>query len=86
MRPAAAFRQDHRALIDEGGYGMVFANRPDGPRIAHLPPVWTCNVALHVQITQLSQSKPVDACTRTAADLEVRGSGAIAQLRRKLAS
>ena len=41
MHPSPAFRSaDHalmRALIDEIGFGMVFAATPDGPRVAHVP-------------------------------------------------
>ncbi|MDP3905810.1 FMN-binding negative transcriptional regulator [Novosphingobium sp.] len=39
MHPAAAFRHPDRALcealIEEIGFGMVFAGTPDGPRVAH---------------------------------------------------
>ncbi len=45
MHPNAAFRHDDRelleALIDEIGFGMVFATTPDGPRVAHIPLLWT---------------------------------------------
>ena len=41
MHPNAAFRREDRALfeslIDEIGFGMVFATTPDGPRVAHTP-------------------------------------------------
>jgi transcriptional regulator len=41
MHPNAAFRHDDRAvleaLIEEVGFGMVFAATPDGPRVAHVP-------------------------------------------------
>ncbi len=47
MHPNAAFRHDatfgsegrelFEALIDEIGFGMVFAATPDGPRVAHAP-------------------------------------------------
>jgi transcriptional regulator len=41
MHPNAAFRHDDRALlaslIDQIGFGMVFAATPDGPRVAHVP-------------------------------------------------
>ena len=44
MHPNAAFRHDDRALleslIDEIGFGMVFAATPDGPRVAHVPVLW----------------------------------------------
>jgi transcriptional regulator len=39
MHPNPAFRHDDRglieALVDEIGFGMVFAATPDGPRVAH---------------------------------------------------
>lgn len=41
MHPNPAFRHDDRdlfeAMIDEIGFGMVFAATPDGPRVAHTP-------------------------------------------------
>lgn len=41
MHPNNAFRNEdralHEALIDEIGFGMVFAQTPDGPRVAHTP-------------------------------------------------
>ena len=47
MHPNAAFRHEAslgsegralcEALIDEIGFGMVFATTPDGPRVAHTP-------------------------------------------------
>jgi len=53
MHPNAAFRKglpdgssaaDERALfetlIDEIGFGMIFAQTPDGPRVAHTP-IWS---------------------------------------------
>lgn len=41
MHPNPAFRHDDQdlfeAMIDEIGFGMVFAATPDGPRVAHTP-------------------------------------------------
>jgi len=41
MHPNPLFRTEDRALmeslIDEIGFGMVFAQTPDGPRVAHTP-------------------------------------------------
>ena len=41
MHPNPLFRSEDRALlkalIDEIGFGMVFAATPDGPRVAHVP-------------------------------------------------
>ena len=41
MHPNPAFRHEDRdlleALIDEIGFGMIFATTPDGPRVGHTP-------------------------------------------------
>ena len=41
MHPNAAFRHEDldlfESLIEEIGFGMVFATTPDGPRVAHTP-------------------------------------------------
>jgi transcriptional regulator len=41
MHPNRAFHREDRALcetlIDEIGFGMVFAQTPDGPRLGHAP-------------------------------------------------
>lgn len=56
MHPNAAFRHDDRALfetlIDEIGFGMVFATTPDGPRVAHVPLVWTGGGALQFHLAR----------------------------------
>ena len=45
MHPNSLFRVDDRALleslVEEIGFGMVFAETPDGPRVAHVPLVWS---------------------------------------------
>ena len=45
MHPAQSFRNPDRALletmVDEIGFGMVFAATPDGPRVAHVPLLWS---------------------------------------------
>jgi transcriptional regulator len=45
MHPNLAFRHADRDLletmIEEIGFGMVFAHTPDGPRVAHVPLLWT---------------------------------------------
>ena len=45
MHPNQAFRHEDRALlemlIEEVGFGMVFAQTPDGPRVAHVPLLYT---------------------------------------------
>ena len=44
MHPNSLFRVDDRtlleSLIEEIGFGMVFGETPDGPRVAHVPLVW----------------------------------------------
>ena len=56
MHPNALFRVDDRALleslIEEIGFGMVFAQAPDGPRVAHVPLVSTGNGALHFHLAR----------------------------------
>ena len=45
MHPNSAFRWEDRAAMRElvagVGFGMLFAATPDGPRVAHLPVVWS---------------------------------------------
>jgi len=56
MHPNPAFRHDDRALlealIDEIGFGMVFATTPDGPRVAHTPLQWTGDGAVHFHLAR----------------------------------
>ncbi len=56
MHPNSAFRHDDRALleslIDEIGFGMVFAATPDGPRVAHTPLQWTSDGAVHFHLAR----------------------------------
>jgi transcriptional regulator len=56
MHPNAAFRTDDRtlleSLIDEIGFGMVFAATPDGPRIAHTPLLWTGDGAVQFHLAR----------------------------------
>ena len=55
MHPNSLFRIEDRALleslIDEIGFGMVFAQTPDGPRVAHVPLVSTGDGALHFHLS-----------------------------------
>ena len=41
MHPNSSFRWDDRqalcSLIEQVGFGMIFATTPDGPRVAHVP-------------------------------------------------
>jgi transcriptional regulator len=56
MHPNALFRVDDRALLEsliaEIGFGMVFAETPDGPRVAHVPLVWAGGDALHFHLAR----------------------------------
>ena len=56
MHPNVLFRLEDRAvleaLIDEVGFGMVFAQTPDGPRVAHVPIVSTGDGALHFHLAR----------------------------------
>ena len=56
MHPNAAFRHDDRALlealIDEIGFGMVFAATPDGPRVAHVPLLYTGDGAVQFHLAR----------------------------------
>jgi len=56
MHPASAFRRPDRALletmIEEIGFGMVFAATPDGLRVAHVPLLWTGDGALQFHLSR----------------------------------
>jgi transcriptional regulator len=56
MHPNPLFRSEDRALlealIDEVGFGMVFAQTPHGPRVAHVPLVSTGDGALHFHLSR----------------------------------
>jgi transcriptional regulator len=56
MHPNALFRLADRAileaLIEEVGFGMVFAQTPDGPRVAHVPLVSTPDGAIHFHLAR----------------------------------
>jgi len=56
MHPNVLFRHDDRvtleALIDEVGFGTVFAETPDGPRVAHVPLVSTGDGAVHFHLAR----------------------------------
>jgi len=50
--PAAGERALCEALIDEIGFGMVFAATPDGPRVAHTPLLSTGDGALQFHLSR----------------------------------
>ena len=56
MHPASAFRNPDRALlesmIEEIGFGMVFAATPDGLRVAHVPLLWTGDGTLQFHLSR----------------------------------
>jgi transcriptional regulator len=56
MHPNALFRNDdralHEALIEEVGFGMVFAQTSDGPRVAHTPIVSTGDGAVQFHLAR----------------------------------
>ena len=56
MHPASSFRNPDRALletmVEEIGFGMVFAQTPDGPRVAHVPLLWTTDGALQFHLAR----------------------------------
>ena len=56
MHPNALFRNDdralHEALIEEVGFGMIFAQTGDGPRVAHTPIVSTGDGAVQFHLAR----------------------------------
>ena len=56
MHPNAAFRHQDRdlleLLIEQIGFGMVFAQTPDGPRVAHVPLLRTGEGALQFHLAR----------------------------------
>ena len=56
MHPNSAFRVDdrelHETLIEQVGFGMIFADTPDGPRVAHTPLQSTGDGALHFHLVR----------------------------------
>lgn len=56
MHPNPLFRSEDRelleALIDEIGFGMVFAATPDGPRVAHTPLLSTGDGAVQFHLSR----------------------------------
>ena len=56
MHPNALFRNDdralHEALIEEVGFGMIFAQTTDGPRVAHTPIVSTGDGAVQFHLAR----------------------------------
>lgn len=56
MHPNPAFRNDdralHEALVEEIGFGMIFAATPDGPRVAHTPLLSTGDGAVQFHLAR----------------------------------
>ncbi|WP_395331623.1 FMN-binding negative transcriptional regulator [Novosphingobium sp. BL-8H] len=69
MHPNAQFRPADRAmaeaLVEEVGFGMIFAATPDGPRVAHTPLLWTGDGAVQFHLAR------GNALTRHIADATV---------------
>lgn len=68
MHPNAAFRTEDRALmeslIEDVGFGMIFAATPDGPRVAHTPLAWTGDSAVHFHLARGNAlTKHIDGTT-----------------------
>lgn len=56
MHPNSSFRHENRALleslVEEVGFGMVFAATPDGPRVAHVPLLHTGDGAVQFHLAR----------------------------------
>ena len=56
MHPNPAFRHEDRALleamIEEIGFGMIFGQTPDGPRVAHTPLLGTGDGAVQFHLAR----------------------------------
>jgi len=56
MHPNPAYRNDdrslHETLIDQIGFGMIFAETPDGPRVAHTPLLSTGDGAVQFHLAR----------------------------------
>lgn len=56
MHPNSLYRTDDRSLceslIEEIGFGMVFATTPDGPRVAHTPLISTGDGAIQFHLAR----------------------------------
>lgn len=56
MHPNPLYRSDERALleslVEEIGFGMVFAQTPDGPRVAHIPLLSTGDGAVQFHLAR----------------------------------
>ena len=62
MHPNPQFRSDDRQLfemlIDQIGFGMVFAPTPDGPRVAHTPLLSTGDGAVQFHLARSNALSP----------------------------
>lgn len=56
MHPNPAFRHGDRTLLEtlleEIGFGMIFAQTPDGPRVAHVPLLYTGDGAVQFHLAR----------------------------------
>lgn len=62
MHPDPEFRTGNRALmealVEDVGFGMVFASTPDGPRVGHTPLIWTGDGALQFHFSRRNVLTP----------------------------
>lgn len=71
MHPNPAFRKDDRALLEslleEIGFGMIFALTPNGPRVAHVPLLWAKDGAVQFHLSRGNAlTKHLDGATALA--------------------
>jgi transcriptional regulator len=56
VHPDRSFHSEDRdlaaAIVEEVGFGMVFAATPDGPRVAHVPVVWLGDDAIGLHVSR----------------------------------
>ena len=55
FRPGASGAVDRpllQTMVEDIGFGMVFAQTPDGPRVAHVPLLWTAGGALQFHLAR----------------------------------
>ncbi|MGE3691292.1 MAG: FMN-binding negative transcriptional regulator [Novosphingobium sp.] len=71
MHPNSLYRHEDRALLEsligEIGFGMIFATTPEGPRVAHVPLLWTGDGAVQFHLARGNAlAKYIDGMTALA--------------------
>ncbi|TNE33315.1 MAG: FMN-binding negative transcriptional regulator [Alphaproteobacteria bacterium] len=71
MHPNKLFRCEDRALLEsmaeEIGFGMIFAQTPDGPRVAHVPLLWSGDGVIQFHLSRgNAMTKHMDGATALA--------------------